>query len=275
MPRLVPVETGETVHLEAIIKGKHLAMRARLQALRPSLNARYAEYSGTTHAFEALTASGLVGVAADDCVSCYDLDRKPVAELKQAILNARPHNRRSLCQWCLIDTWSDLDHYVPKESFPEFAVMARNLAPCCSKCNKAKNDYWPPAGLVPEVLSLYYSSLLDRPHLTATVTHVPDQASAIAFAIRHDVGLTPVETGMLQAHYARLKLMPRLRDAGLHALSVFRESLRAHGIARGEAIQFLRDQAAGLSAVNGPNHYEALTALALANSTPALDDYLA
>jgi len=275
MPRLVPVETGETAYFDAIINGKHVATRARLRLIKPTVDARYAEYAGTTAAFEALAASTLAGTAIDDCVGCYNLDRKPVAALKQAILDARPTNRRSLCQWCLIDTWSDLDHYVPKESFPEFSVMARNLAPCCSKCNKAKGDYWPPVGVVPEVLSLYYSSLLDRPYLAATVTHTTGGSSAIQFAIRRDAGLTPTEIRTLEVHYARLQLMPRLRDAGISALSRFRETLRAHGILRADAVQYLIDESVGLTTAFGANHYEALTATALAAAPAALDDYLA
>lgn len=275
MPRLVPVETGETVHLDAIIKGKHVATRARLRLVKPTLDARYTEYAGATAAFEALAGSTLVGTAIDDCVDCYNLDRKPVAALKQAILDARPANRRSLCQWCLIDTWSDLDHFVPKESFPEFSVMARNLAPCCSKCNKAKSDYWPPVGVVPEVLSLYYSSLLDRSHLAATVTHALGGSSAIQFFIRHDAGLTAAEIVTLEVHYARLQLMPRLQDAGISALSRFRETLRSHAVSRANAVQFLTEEAAGLVTAFGANHYEALTATALAAAPAALDDYLA
>lgn len=275
MPRLVPVEIGETVHLDAIIKGKHVATRARLRLIKPTLDARYTEYAGTTAAFEALAASKLVGTAKDDCVDCYNLDRKPVAVLKQAILDARPANRRSLCQWCLIDTWSDLDHFVPKESFSEFSVMARNLAPCCSKCNKAKSDYWPPIGANPDVLSLYYSSLLDQRHLLATVSHVPGQPSEIEFAIAANAGLSASDVSKLEAHYDRLQLWPRLEDAGLLALSEYREALKAHHVTRTRATDFLNEDAAGLIAIHGPNHPKALTALALAGCTSALNDYIA
>jgi hypothetical protein len=275
MPRLVPVETGEPSHLDAIIKGKHVTTRARLRLLKPSLDARYTEYAGTTAAFELLAASTLAGTAIVDCVDCYNLDRKPVAALKQAILDARPTNRRSLCQWCLIDTWSDLDHFVPKESFPEFAVMARNLAPCCSKCNKAKSDYWPPIGTNPEVISLYYSPLLDQRHLCALVSHVAGQPSEIEFTIAMDVQLSAADVSKLQAHFDRLKLWPRLEDAGLLALSEYREALQAHHVPRADAAKFLVEDAAGLIAIHGPNHPKALTALALAGCDPALDDYTA
>ncbi|MCW5775490.1 MAG: hypothetical protein KIS87_03460 [Phycisphaeraceae bacterium] len=275
MPRLVPVEIGEATHLNAIIEGKRAPARPRLRVLKPALETRYIEYAGTTTAFHSLAASTLVGTDAEYCVGCYNLDRPTVAALKRAVLDARPPNRNYLCQWCLIEPWGEMDHYVPKESFPEFAVMARNLAPCCSKCNKAKGDYWPPVGVVPEVLNLYYSSLLDRDHLSAAVTHAPGGASAIQFAIRRDVGLTPAEIATLEVHYARLRLMPRLQDAGISALSRFRHSLRAHGVTRANAVQYLVDEAVGLATAFGANHYEALTATALAAAPAALDDYLA
>jgi hypothetical protein len=125
------------------------------------------------------------------------------------------------------------------------------------------------------VLSLYYSSLLDRPHLAATVTHAMGGSSAIQFFIRHDAGLTAAEIITLEVHYARLQLMPRLQDAGISALSRFRETLRSHAVSRANAVQFLTEEAAGLVTAFGANHYEALTATALAAAPAALDDYLA
>lgn len=274
MPRLVPVEVGELAHLDAIIRGKHRSTRTRLELIKPLLRDRYREYAGTTLAFHNLSPSTLAGTEADDCAGCYALDRKPVAALKQLILDARPQDRRSLCQWCLIDTWSEIDHYVPKETFPEFAVLARNLAPCCAQCNRDKSDYWPPIGGAPPVLSLYYSALLDEPHLVATVTHSSGQPSTIRFSIRRGPPLTAVNIAALEAHYAHLKLMPRLESAGLQALADFRRSLREHGVARPQAQQFLMEEAASWFSGHGPNHYRALTAVALAIAPTALDDYL-
>lgn len=274
MARLVPVEQGEAAYRDAIISSKRLKVRRRLERLKPTLDVRYAEYAATTQSFGALTACILKKRQRSDCAACYALDRKHVASLKKAVLAARPANRDTLCQWCLIDTWNDLDHFVPQESFPEFSVMARNLVPCCSKCNEAKSSHWPPVGTNPEVLSLYYSPLLDQRHLSAIVDHVPGQPSEIKFAIAANAGLSAGDVSKLKAHYARLKLWPRLEDAGLLALSEYREALKAHHVERKRATEFLNEDAAGLIAIHGPNHPKALAALALAGCGPALDDYI-
>ena len=235
MPRLIPLEINEAKHRDKIIKSKRAPARTRLLALKAMFDARYLEYASKTHSLGTLSKSKLKGKNHKYCRECYNLDRTAVAALKQAVLNARPSTRSYYCQWCLIDSWEDLDHYVPRESFPEFAVMARNLAPCCSKCNKAKLSYWPPLGVAPEVLSLYYDTLLDTSHLSATVSHLPGQASSITFIVRQDAGLTATEIATLHAHYIRLKLFPRLRDAGLQALSEFRQSLRIRRMSRADA----------------------------------------
>lgn len=38
-----------------------------------------------------------------------------------------------------------VDHYRPKEKFPELAVAYENLFYACSACNSRKGDYWPSA----------------------------------------------------------------------------------------------------------------------------------
>lgn len=52
------------------------------------------------------------------------------------------------CPICEIGLPSELDHYLPKSSFPALALTPANLVPVCSECNKIarKGDYFPKAG---------------------------------------------------------------------------------------------------------------------------------
>jgi hypothetical protein len=47
------------------------------------------------------------------------------------------------CPLCAQRDVRTLDHYLPKASFPEFAVLPVNLVPCCFECNHAKKSYAP------------------------------------------------------------------------------------------------------------------------------------
>lgn len=42
------------------------------------------------------------------------------------------------CPMCGSSVTGTVDHYLPKEDFPEFSVMAANLVPACSHCNSGK-----------------------------------------------------------------------------------------------------------------------------------------
>lgn len=45
------------------------------------------------------------------------------------------HMQLQSCPMCGSSVTGSVDHYLPKEDFPEFSVMAANLVPACSHCN--------------------------------------------------------------------------------------------------------------------------------------------
>jgi 5-methylcytosine-specific restriction endonuclease McrA len=55
----------------------------------------------------------------------------------QRIVKIRQMQLKS-CPMCGSSVTGTVDHYLPKEDFPEFSVMAANLVPACSHCNSGK-----------------------------------------------------------------------------------------------------------------------------------------
>lgn len=55
---------------------------------------------------------------------------------------AAPYKR---CPFCAHRDVASLDHYLPRENYPEFAVLPVNLVPCCSGCNGEKRAFIPNA----------------------------------------------------------------------------------------------------------------------------------
>ena len=45
-----------------------------------------------------------------------------------------------LCPYCSVATVESLDHYLPQSVYPEFAVLAQNIVPSCSRCNRIKDN---------------------------------------------------------------------------------------------------------------------------------------
>lgn len=47
-----------------------------------------------------------------------------------------------MCPICEIQSCSEMDHYIPKELMPEYAVHLSNLIPLCHNCNHDKGTLW-------------------------------------------------------------------------------------------------------------------------------------
>lgn len=50
--------------------------------------------------------------------------------------------RDLICPICGVRNCSELDHYAPREKFPEYSCHYTNLIPLCHECNKEKTSTW-------------------------------------------------------------------------------------------------------------------------------------
>ena len=57
-------------------------------------------------------------------------------EIRNSILAL---GREDKCVFCSVTAVDSLDHLLPREVYPEFSVLALNLVPACSRCNRIKD----------------------------------------------------------------------------------------------------------------------------------------
>jgi 5-methylcytosine-specific restriction endonuclease McrA len=258
MRRLSPVEAGELEVLEAVIEAKRGARRGRLRHLLPTLKERYAEYAENTSRLARLTPSTLGRIRHNDCIHCYSRSTAPLGQLRRTVIDALPLGRDFYCQYCLLSEWDALDHYVPKEQFPEFSILSRNLVPCCGKCNRLKGDDWPARG-DPRILNLYYDDFPDEQYLVATIDMAADGIPTISFTLRRPARVTLSKFRRLQSHFERLELLQRYIDASVTAVGEYRRTLAAHGFRTGaEVAAHLQEEAEGLEDHHGRNYWKAV-----------------
>ncbi|MBL6444695.1 hypothetical protein JMN32_00135 [Fulvivirga sp. 29W222] len=50
------------------------------------------------------------------------------------------------CCFCSYGEPVELDHFLPKSRYAQFAIHPNNLVPVCSNCNRLKGAYWPKSG---------------------------------------------------------------------------------------------------------------------------------
>lgn len=62
---------------------------------------------------------------------------RPLASLRDEILSSA---RNGLCALCGRNDVSTIDHFLPKEKFPEYSILVDNLIAACPRCNQKKRD---------------------------------------------------------------------------------------------------------------------------------------
>jgi len=110
---------------------KHKSQRSALKSLRRRVYKAYRDYPVYLNSISPITLSTQQAQALR---SCYNSRTKTLTDLRQDILNLAG----SSCPYCGVDRPTTVDHFAPKEDYPEFSVFPLNLVGCCDLCNIAK-----------------------------------------------------------------------------------------------------------------------------------------
>lgn len=72
----------------------------------------------------------------------YSRQRKSIKDLWNELHTLNGGGKVLRCPLCGLDYVYDLDHYMPKSIYPEYAVHPQNLIPICRRCNNKKLEQW-------------------------------------------------------------------------------------------------------------------------------------
>ena len=177
------LDAGETFAI-CISQVKNPAMRQRLTAIRPEIEAAAADYAenaehGELHLFPQAELIGTV--PGSEMVRTYDVRMVKKGQPGRHIydqIKLLPKGDR--CPFCDHRNISTLDHILPKARYPVLAVTPDNLVGACADCNKMKLDAASnnPGDMV---LHPYFDVVYDQRWLTADV--VQQTPAALTFHV--------------------------------------------------------------------------------------------
>jgi hypothetical protein len=261
----------------SIRDSKHHVTRSALVAIHPLVTDRYEALStaisdGTLHQ---LATSPAAQAAEGILRACYKISTKSLADLKAAILKAQKPRVLSRCPMCSTTRPGTHDHHMPSVKFPEFAVHGLNLVPCCATCNSIKDDDWldedgrrrflhPFVDPIPDVIYLHVQ----------LIAHPPLAAVGARFTIDQS-GIPDPAWALVNAHYARLKLVERYNELASDEIETILSSCTSHVQAGGpDPAGFLTFEATKEVDVFGMSNWRAVLmgALAAHPSLPAWID---
>lgn len=90
-----------------------------------------------------------------------------------------------LCPMCGVGYVRVLDHYLPKETYPEYSVFALNLVPACTRCNDTKLSLV--GGTGGRFLHAYYEDIPETPSLLVADIEVAQGSAIVSFKVNSDL----------------------------------------------------------------------------------------
>ena len=207
-----------------------------------------------------------------ELTSCYKSKTKKVAELLTAIKDAQTTEAKSKCQYCGINKPKTIDHYLPISLYPEYAVLAINLLPCCNECNKKKDNYWKAEGFR-GILNFYVDNIPDEQFLFGEII-IKNELPIIS--MKFDFTSINVDLSkIIVAHFDRLELFERYEEESADEISEISRQLKVYSSdkTRQEISKLLLDDAKDLQVKYGKNYWKAVLRKALSKSSEYLNNY--
>jgi 5-methylcytosine-specific restriction endonuclease McrA len=164
-----------------IAEAKHLARRRWLEAAAPHVLDRYQDFDLARDRLELLPRLKWKKTAREALRHCYDGGGTGLAALKQAFLKDLSATARRRCPYCMTRRPGSIDHFLPLDHYPEFAVLATNWVYVCERCNRIKG-----AGLVDvirSVLNPYFDDVPETEPLLYAEASIVGGSVSIEFEV--------------------------------------------------------------------------------------------
>jgi len=122
------------VYYDKISNEKRGRISERLVRLQKRIAVAYTLYTANSNALQTVIAAGITGVREKALLHAYDFPTKSMRVMRGKLL-APGLEDFDECPYCGINEPKTLDHYLPKDKYPEFSVFPKNLVPICHVCN--------------------------------------------------------------------------------------------------------------------------------------------
>jgi 5-methylcytosine-specific restriction endonuclease McrA len=260
----VNVDAGQLY--DDVMVAKRPPVNQYLRSCRPKVRAAYRGYR-SARVLAAISPTALNQEQRAALVHAYESPTRPIRALREALL---PPSQGLRCFFCNISEASTLDHYIPKERFPEFAILPRNLVPCCVPCNLLKGTRVV-SGTTARRLFLHpYLDAISPSQFLFLDVAVNQDDLKFRYRLSRPVEMTKYTFAVLKRHVRTLRLRRRYRIDSLVELRGIRAALRTH-FQVGQANEVQRQLAItgrSLAEEFGENYWRAVLYLSLASSLP-------
>lgn len=263
--------TAPTADADALYRAcadatRNAELKERLLAYIPRVTAAAVSYreAGATLTFHALPAPAVATEADQELRDLYPRTMARKGRPGRATYDVlRMGAKSGICPLCVQRPVATLDHYLPKESYPDLAILPINLVPACHSCNFDKGRFVP-ENATDQLLHPYFDRLPQGVWLHADVSYHSD-IPVLAFDAKPPAAWNRDLAARVVGHFERLGLSRLYSIQGTAEIPMIRLRL-ARLLERGGAgavRDHLQEEASTRDAEN-PNSWQTATYRALA-----------
>lgn len=117
-----------------IVKWKQWDNKVILNWLNDEIKECYALYESQKEELFSISPKSYTWINKEALLHCYNSDILYTENIKKRIKQLD----WGKCPYCNIDSSRQIEHYIPKGHFPEYAFLKENLIPSCGLCNSIK-----------------------------------------------------------------------------------------------------------------------------------------
>lgn len=242
-------------------------LRLRLTAITDEIRAGYLLYDQhwEDSTLSVLHNNAFFTAFRNDLKGLYDYNSLTLRELRTNVQSRMPQAIRYTCQYCTVTPAESLDHYIPKEEFPEYSIHANNLVPCCKTCNGYKSFVWRGAQGQRLFLNFYRDFLLAGRFLFCEV--IDDNGEIdFRFYIENRIGISQVDFAMVETHFSRLRLPERMRMKAVGVISELETTIALSSLSLEEVVEEVERSANRNFQSYGANYWKSIAELAMVSS---------
>lgn len=194
-------------------KGQTNRAKSTLNSLRGQVELNYNHYQSKfcVSSLHELDDSNYSGFDKTALLKAYSDNGKNLSLLKTKIKDAQELDLQNLCPYCGILTPNSTDHYVPKDSYPEYAVLAINLVPCCIQCNGKKSEFWK-QGTSRGIINYYLDPIPNVEYLSCSI-EFEERVPCAIYRISNDHEIDDTLFTTIEKHYEKLDLLNRFSES--------------------------------------------------------------
>ncbi len=264
--------------LDNVIKSKRDPnYKTRITALKPVITPMYDSYDKEfkRKTLVNLSPHGFDEISTSDLLKLYSYKGKHFVNLRKEVTTVLDNRALTTCQNCTIGEVSSLDHFLPKEEFPEFAVHPYNLIPSCGKCNGHKSTIWKNDDKT-LFINLYTDILPKEQYLFVKRIDLSDDNVDVTFEVRNDNNIDADTFNLIKNHHDKLKLCERFTLDSHKIITEFIHTIENYpkSCSTADIIESVINTINENKKSFGYNHYAWILKEALICDQPFLDKYL-